>query len=389
MNQVSATAGNAGPSWFQRFLLPGFAFKAVVIGGGYATGRELAEFFLPSGPWGGLAAMLLATLLWSLICAVTFAFAHKMGTFEYRSFFEKLLGPGWIAFEIGYVLFVTLILAVFGAAAGAIGSAMFGLPPIIGTLFLAASIALFATFGNASVERLFKYVSFLLYGVYALFMVLALSDFGDLIATNFRIPAPSDGWALGGLTYASYNVIGAVVILPVVRHMTSRRDAVISGIVAGPLAMAPAILFFICMIAFYPAIMHETLPSDFMLKQLELPLFHLLFQAMIFAALLESGTGSVHAINERIDAAMRARWHRPLSNRARGIIAAGMLIGCMFVADRFGLVALISSGYRALAYIFLAIYVVPLLTIGVFRLIRRHPAEKKQAPQGVVEGIIS
>ena len=50
-------------SWFQRFLLPGFAFKAVVIGGGYATGRELAEFFLPSGPRGGLAGMLLAMLL--------------------------------------------------------------------------------------------------------------------------------------------------------------------------------------------------------------------------------------------------------------------------------------------------------------------------------------
>ena len=41
-------------SWFQRYLLPGLAFKAVVIGGGYATGRELAEFFLPSGPRGGL-----------------------------------------------------------------------------------------------------------------------------------------------------------------------------------------------------------------------------------------------------------------------------------------------------------------------------------------------
>jgi len=52
-------------SRFQRFLLPGFAFKAVVIGGGYATGRELAEFFLPSGPWGGVAAMVLATVIWS------------------------------------------------------------------------------------------------------------------------------------------------------------------------------------------------------------------------------------------------------------------------------------------------------------------------------------
>ena len=67
---------SAGATWFQRFLLPGFAFKAVVIGGGYATGRELAEFFLPSGPWGGIAAMLLATVIWSAVCVVTFVFAR-------------------------------------------------------------------------------------------------------------------------------------------------------------------------------------------------------------------------------------------------------------------------------------------------------------------------
>ncbi len=129
-------------------------------------------------------------------------------------------------FEVGYVLLVTLVLAVFGAAAGEIGASIFGWPPLAGTAFLAASIALFVTFGNASVEGLFKYVSFLLYGVYALFMVFALSSFGDEIAARFAIPAPSDGWILGGLTYTGYNVIGAVVILPVIRHLTSQRDAV-------------------------------------------------------------------------------------------------------------------------------------------------------------------
>lgn len=369
---ADVTGGDGAPAtWFQRFLLPGFAFKAVIIGGGYATGRELAEFFLPSGPWGGLAGMILAMILWSLIAAATFAFARMVGAFDYRSFFKALLGPGWVVFEIAYVLFVVLILSVFGAAAGAIGAAMFGLPPIVGTLTLAAGIAGFAAFGNASVEGLFKWVSFLLYGVYALFLLLALGSFGNDIAANFAIPAPSDGWTLGGLTYASYNVVGAVVILPVLRHLTSRRDAVVSGLIAGPLAMAPAILFFVCMIAFYPGIESETLPSDFMLRRLELPIFHLLFQFMIFAALLESGTGSVHAINERIAGVWQARRGVELGARARGLIAAGLLIGCIFVADRFGLVALIASGYRALAIIFLAVYVLPLLTVGVARLLRK------------------
>lgn len=48
----------------------------------------------------------------------------------------------------------------------------------------------------------------------------------------------------------------------------------------------------------------------------------------------------------------------------------------MFVADRVGLVALIANGYRALAVIFFAVYVVPLLTIGVYKLVRaRKPVE--------------
>ena len=361
----------ASSTWFQRFLLPGFAFKAVVIGGGYATGRELAEFFLPAGPWGGLAAMILAMTLWSLVAAVTFAFAHARQSFDYRSFFAELLGPGWIVFEIAYVLFVILILAVFGAAAGAIGAAMFGLPPLVGTAALALCIAAFAAFGNASVERLFKYVSFLLYGVYALFLLLALTRFGDRIASHFAAsPLPSDGWVLGGITYAGYNIVGAVVILPVLRHLTSRRDAVIAGLVAGPLAMAPAILFFTCMVAFLPGIANETLPSDYLLTQMHVPAFHLLFQLMIFAALLESGTGSVHAINERVATAWRHHRRSELGVPLRAGIAAVLLIGCMFVADRFGLIALIANGYRALAYILIAIYVLPLLTIGLYRLSR-------------------
>ncbi len=362
----------APATWFQRYLLPGFAFKAVVIGGGYATGRELAEFFLPSGPWGGIAAMVLAMLIWGVVCVATFVFARVTHSRDYLSFFRALLGPGWIVFEIAYVAFVILILAVFGAAAGAIGEAMFALPKIVGTLALMICIAGVVTFGNVSVERLFKYVSFLLYGVYIVFVVLSFTHFGDRIAAGFAIDAPATGWAVGGITYASYNIIGAVVILPVLRHLRSDRDAVIAGVVAAPLAMLPAILFFICMIAFYPDIANETLPSDFILQRLNLPIFHLLFQLMIFAALLESGTGAVHAINERVDKAWHLARGAPLTRGARLGIALALLVCCMLLADRFGLVALIARGYRALAAMFLVVYVLPLLTFGVARIVRRH-----------------
>ena len=360
----------AAPTRFQRFWLPGLAFKAVVIGGGYATGRELAEFFLPSGPWGGLAAILVATLIFSLVCSVTFLFARHVQAWDYVTFFKQLLGPGWILFEGAYVLFIVLILAVYGAAAGAIGASLIGLPAIVGTAALAAAIVAVVTFGNASVERMFAYVSYLLYAVYALFILLAFTSFGDRIGAGFVSGGPMTGWLSGGTVYAGYNLVGAVVVLPVIRHLTSNRDAIVAGMIAGPLATLPALFFFIAMIGFYPQIADATLPSDFLLQQLDIPLFHLLFQLMIFSALLESGASSVHAINERIARALLNRRGITLSNRARLAIALALLIGCMFVADRFGLVALIATGYRALAYVLIAVYVIPVLTLGTWRLTR-------------------
>ena len=364
------------PSAFQRFVLPGLAFKAVVIGGGYATGREIAEFFVPAGPWGGLAAMAVATVIWCVVCATTFVFARRLRERDYRSFFRALLGRAWPVFEISYLLFVVLILAVFGAAAGAIGAATFGVPPIFGTLCLMVAIAIATAFGNKSVERVFTWVSILLYGVYAAFVVFALTAFGDRISQTFTSAGGwNDGWLSGGLTYAGYNIVGAVVILPVTRHLMSDRDAIVAGIAAGPLAMLPAFLFFICMCAFVPAIAGEALPSDYLLARLDQPWFRYLFQIMIFAALLESGTGAVHAINERISTAWQARTRTPLTSRARGAIALGLLAICMLIADRVGLVALIANGYRALAYVLIAVYVVPLLTIGIWRLRKNSQSE--------------
>jgi uncharacterized membrane protein YkvI len=360
------------PTRFQRFWLPGLAFKAVVIGGGYATGRELAEFFLPSGPWGGLAAILVATIIFSVVSAVTFLFARHVQAFDYVTFFKNLLGPGWVLFEGAYVLFIILILAVYGAAAGAIGASVLGIPAIAGTALLALAIVAVVTFGNTSVERMFAWVSYLLYAIYALFVLLAFTSFGDRIAAGFERGGPMTGWLAGGTVYAGYNLIGAVVVLPVIRHLTSSRDAVIAGAIAGPLATLPALLFFVAMIGFNPEIAGATLPSDFLLQQLNLPWFQLLFQLMIFSALLESGASSVHAINERIARALLNRRNVVLGNGARLAIALALLIGCMFVADRFGLVALIATGYRALAYVLIAVYVIPVLTIGVWRLTRTN-----------------
>lgn len=378
---MSGGAGGGGAGWFQRFLLPGFALKGVIIGGGYATGRELAEFFAPAGPWGGIAGMALAMLIWSLVAAVTFALAQMWTVGDYQSFFQRLLGPGWLLFEMAYLLFVVLILAVFGAAAGAIGQATLGWPETAGALLLAAAILATTALGEAAVERLFQYASVLIYGVYLLFILFAFARFGDRIGTAFaQAGPPAAGWVTGGITYAGYNIVGAVIILPVLRHLTGRRDALVAGAIAGPLAMLPALLFFTAMMAFHPEIADAALPSDVLLRQMAVPGFQLLFQLMIFVALLESGVGAVHAINARVGHARIARGLAAPGARARLVIGGALLAGCMFLAGRIGLVDLIAGGYRLLAALFLLVYVLPLLTVGLVRLMRSPAPDPEVRP---------
>lgn len=366
---MTATSTSA-PTWFQRFLLPGLAFKAVVIGGGYATGRELVEFFMPAGPARGVCGMLLAMVIWSVVCVVAFALARSLSAYEYRNLFQSLLGPAWPLFEICYLLFLVLILAVMSAAAGAIGTAVLGWPAIVGTLLLMVAIAGVACFGNSAVEGMFRFTSPFLYIVYALFLVLALVSFGPRIPSHLALQDTRAGWVFGGVTYASYNVVATVAVLPFVRHLTSRRDALIAGTMAGPLAMLPALVFFLCMSAYYPEISGEALPSDYLLRRMQAPWFHFLFQTMIFCALLETGVGAVNVLNERIEAALRARGKSGFSFRARLLFNAALLVGSGFVAVQIGLVTLIAHGYAAFGYIMFAVLILPLMTVGVWRLLR-------------------
>jgi uncharacterized membrane protein YkvI len=356
-------------SRFQRFLLPGFAFKAVVIGGGYATGRELAEYFLGSGPVGGALGMLVSMLCWSVLCAATFLFAYVTASHDFGSFFRHLLGRAAFLFDFVYACFLLIVLSVFGAAAGELAHSIFNCRAWIGTVLLVSCIAVVVTYGNQSVEALFRYVTYFLYAVYVSLFILSMFKFGGPIEHAFATVPPSGSWWLGGMTYAGYNAIGAVAILPVLRHLQSRRDAVVAGVLAGALGMLPALLFFVCMIAFYPQIASAALPSDYLLQRLDAPVFHLFFQCMIFAALLESGAGIVHGANERIAAVLNSRGV-VLSRSHRLAIGTLLLVISVWIATKFGLVALVARGYRILALMMLVVYVVPVLTLGVWRATR-------------------
>jgi uncharacterized membrane protein YkvI len=81
--------------------------------------------------------------------------------------------------------------------------------------------------------------------------------------------------------------------------------------------------------------------------------------------------GVVSGLNERVEVAYEAKRGVAASPMLRLAVSAALVIGSGTIAGWFGLVALIASGYSAFGYIMLAIYVLPLLTIGIYK-IRQH-----------------
>jgi uncharacterized membrane protein YkvI len=359
---------HAGSSAWQRYFLPAFTFMAVVIGGGYATGRELVEFFMPAGPVGGLLGMLVTAVVWSVIFALSLEFARVTQSFDYRSFFEQLLGRGWVLFEITFVALLLIILAVLGAASGEIAADILGAPSWTGTVVFLVFIALLAWLGTKAIEVFFSAWGMLLVVAYVGFMFVCVSAFGESIVANIvAADGPGAGWFRGGVTYAGYNIMVMPALLFCARHQIRRREALVAGALAGPIAILPGAVFFVAMLAQYPQILDAAIPLQTLLHALDVPWLTVGMQVAIFGTLVQTGIGVLHGFNERLLGA-RADSGAISIRQVRLITSVALALVAMLLATRVGLIDLIAKGYGFLAWVIIAIYAMPLLTVGAWRI---------------------
>jgi uncharacterized membrane protein YkvI len=351
---------------FRRYLLPGFVFQSVVIAGGYGTGRELVEFFLSEGPLAGLYGIVVTTVIWSAVSMVTFELARMWGAYDYRRFFQGLLGRGWWLFEACYVGLLLIVLAVVAAASGAILEETFGLSYWIGVGAVMLAVGALVFGGNDAIERFFAAWSFVLYALYLALFFWCFQRFGPLISANLTAEPAGMRWLWAGLSYAGYNLAVIPPVLATLRLHDSRRQTFIAGALTGPIAMTPGLLFFLATVGQYPAIVEATVPANVLLELLGSRAFQVAFQVVLFGTLVETGAGLIHAFNERLSGYQSdggvelPRWVRPAV--AVALLALGTGI------SRFGLIDLIARGYGTLTIGFIAVYVVPVLTLGVWKL---------------------
>ncbi|MDH3271599.1 MAG: hypothetical protein OEN56_09720 [Gemmatimonadota bacterium] len=353
-------------SIFRRYFLPGLVFQSVVIAGGYGTGAELAQFFLAQGPLGGLLAIGASTVVFSAVAMATYELARLWHAYDYRHFFQRLLGRAWWLFELCYVGLLLIVLAVVAAASGEIMRDTFGLNYWIGVAAVMLSVGGLVFGGNDTIERFFSAWSFVLYALYLVFFVWCFRVLGPEISTNLASESAGWGWAWAGLRYAGYNLAVIPPVLAALRLHETRRETFVAGALTGPIAMIPGLLFFLPMVGLYPDIMSATVPATVLLERLGSRPFQIAFQVVLFGTLIETGAGLIHAVNERISGLQEDR-QGEMATWLRPAVAVGLL-GLGTAVSGFGLTGLIARGYGTLTLGFIAVYVVPVLTLGVWKI---------------------
>lgn len=355
---------------FKKYFLPGFVFQSVVIAGGYGTGREIIEYFLQYGPGGGLIGMLLvSTVMWSLTIALTFELSRLYKAYDYRTFFQNLLGKFWFLFEICYMTGALIILAVVGSAAGTLLAESFGMHYMVGVSLMFLLIGFFTFKGSALIEKFLASWSFILYIVYSVILIAAMYNFGDVISRNFTEFKVSGGWILAGFKYALYNFVVIPAVLFCTKHIETRKEAISAGLIAGVIGILPGFLFFVAIVSQYPSVVDEALPMIYMLEKLDFSWLLIIFQLVLFGTLIETGTGLIHAFNERVQSVYDNRG-KEFPHKLRPVIAAVLLLIGLGIAQ-FGLIDLIAKGYGGLSYGVFVVFVIPVFTIGIWTILKK------------------
>lgn len=353
------------------YLIPGAVLQSVMIGGGYGTGREVVEYFSNYGTRGGVFAIITAALSIAVVFALSLEISRVFKVYDYRNFFKILLGRFWFLYEILGVLLFMLVIAVIASAAGQILHAELEIPPYMGIVIMLFAVVFLTFYGRNLVVLVLAYWSVFLYGVFITYIAAVFLVFGDSFTNQESTIKP--GWFTSGMQYSFYNVTAIPIILYAARAIESRRQALLAGMAGAAIAIIPALMLHVSFVTQFPTILNAELPVYDVFLRLDLGWLKFLYLIVLFGTFIETGAGTIQGFVERLDGWWMDRTGETLSPRIHALVA-GIMVALAGSLAQLGIVALIAEGYGTLAWGFLAVYIIPLITIGIWRLFK-HGAE--------------
>jgi len=369
---------------FGKIVLPAIILQSVLIGGGYATGREIVAYGAKYGA-AGWPAIIAIWLGFTVMGILTFELARTFEVYDYKNFIKQLIGRAWPVFDLLFLVMAVLVIAIMASAAGNIMEQTVGIPYLGGVGIVIAIVGLLSYAGESLIERFKTGGTAFLYLAYIVFGVIVLSaTWGEITSvfatgnTGYVEDASTLSVLQSGVLYVGYNLVVFPAVFFALHRQTTRRESIVSGLLAGTLMTVPFALTYVAFMGFYPAesVMGASVPWLPVLESVGGTALIAFYGVVMGWTLIETSIGLIHALVDRLDENIADIGIGPLEGQTglsklqSGGLAVGVLVGAL-VLSRVGIIALVAQGYTIMAYFFIALFAIPLLTVGVYRI--RNP----------------
>ena len=359
-----------------------FIWFTTQFGGGFASGRQIIDYFVSYG-WYAVFTPMLAQGLMAVLFYFVLKLAFLHGLRNYSEYTRTLYGRAarfmCPLFELVFNLTLCIATAVAFATGGSMLTELLGIPYLVSTLIIAVIMFVLTIFGHTLVQKAATFMSVIIVaGMLAVFVpnLIYMSDtFGDSfrVLTEQSRPLGSALWIM--LLYVSFQgpALGAYVAH--VQSFKSVREIGWSMFCVFIVNSAVIMLTSLGMIAIYtvPGTLTDPLPILVMVNHgIGSEILKPVISVLIFLGALSTGVSFVYGVVNRLTAWV-GRNDSPekkhVGKRSRNMLFSILYIVFTFCVAQFGLIPLVAKGYSYCGMGSIFIVIIPvLLREFVFRL---------------------
>ncbi|AZC16220.1 hypothetical protein [Pseudomonas sp. CMR5c] len=321
------------------------AFVGVIVGAGFASGRELLLMFVDFGVWGLLGAVVSAALFTFLGMALA-SLGSRLRAASHKDVVHALCGRHLGALvDLMITFFMFAVTVVMLAGGGALLEQQFGIPAITGsvlvTLVVVAIVCLdvhkvIGMIGAVTPFLIITAVGIALYGAATRHL-----DFEQLDHLASQQQAGASHWLLGALLYVSYNIVAGVPILAIMGGAAKgEKQAMWGGILGGALLGVLMLVMSLGLLSRLDSVAQLPMPMLSIASEVS-PTLGLLMALIIFCMILNTAVGTLYSFSARLLPAGTRQFRI-------GSILAGALA---FVGSLVGFISLVGQVYPFFGYL--------------------------------------
>ncbi|MBG9454637.1 membrane protein [Lysinibacillus sphaericus] len=329
----------------------GGAFVGLIVGAGFASGQEIMQYFTSFGLY-GIAGGIVATIAFAFLGMSLAQLGADSQTTSHKEVIYQIGGR-----YVGVLLDIVITFFLFGVAvvmfagSGSTFEQMFGMNPMIGSIFMVIITILTLLLNVKNIINIIALVTPYLMGI--VFIILIYSIFTmDLTIAEQNVLAKeqssaASNWLVGALLYVSYNIAAGTAMLIVMGGtVKERKVAGLGGFLGGIMLGILIILINIALFVKMDVVGGTAMPTLELAKQIH-PVVGILMSIALLGMMYNTAVGMLYAFTVRFIAPDHKYFKI-------GIVVIG-LIG--FVASLVGFTTLVGKVYSTMGYLGFALII--------------------------------